>query len=151
MLITQISLILSCHSSLSSIRSGRSSRLHPVSVRSCCKYVLAGHPTLACLCEKVHKRMSLMILFLLLQQCSACPVFLNWIVLEMLFCGVLLLDLLNIARRILVQLVSRFFSTCLLSVYVVYPCSRTDTTTAWKNCVLFYQIGLTSIWSKIYW
>ena len=34
---SQISVTLSCDSSLSSIASGRSSRLHPVSIRSCCR------------------------------------------------------------------------------------------------------------------
>ena len=42
----QISLTLSCHPSLSSIASGRSSRLHPVSAQSCCMLVLAGYPAL---------------------------------------------------------------------------------------------------------
>ena len=38
------SLTLSCHSSLSFIASGRSSGLHPLSSKSCCMYVRAGHP-----------------------------------------------------------------------------------------------------------
>ena len=36
-LLAQISLTLSCYSSLSSIALGRSSRLNPVSVQSCCR------------------------------------------------------------------------------------------------------------------
>ena len=49
-----ISLTLSCHSSLSSVVSGRSSRQHPVSVRSCCRYVLPDRPRPARLFEGVH-------------------------------------------------------------------------------------------------
>ena len=67
----------SCHSSLLSIALGRSSRLHPVSVQSCCRQVLTGCPTLAHLYEGVHRSTSLMSLSLLLQQCSAwCLVYL---------------------------------------------------------------------------
>ena len=82
MQLTWISLTLSRHSSLSSIAPGRSSSRHPVSIQSCCRYVLLGHPTLACPCEGVHKRMSLMISFLLLQQCYTCHVCLTGLVLE---------------------------------------------------------------------
>ena len=45
-------LTLTHHSSLSSI----ASRLHLVSVLSCCREDLASHPTLAHLCEGVHRR-----------------------------------------------------------------------------------------------
>ena len=45
--LTQISLTLSRHFSLSFIASVRSSGLHPVSSYSCCMYVLAGHPAFA--------------------------------------------------------------------------------------------------------
>ena len=50
----QISLTLSRHSSLSSITSGRSSVLHPVSAQSCCMLVLAGRPAFAHPFEQVH-------------------------------------------------------------------------------------------------
>ena len=55
-LVAWISLTLSCHISLSSITSGRLSRLHPVSIQSCCRKVLVGRPTSARLCEGVHRR-----------------------------------------------------------------------------------------------
>ena len=54
------SLTLPPYASLLSITSGRSSRLHPVSVQSCCRKVLAGRPTLARPCEGIHWRTSLM-------------------------------------------------------------------------------------------
>ena len=70
------------HSSLSSIASGKSSRLHPVSVQSCCRYALAGRPTPARPCEGFHRRTSLMSSSLLLQQSSAFLVRLIWMVLK---------------------------------------------------------------------
>ena len=73
---------LSRQSSQSSIALGRSSSLHPVSIQTCCRYVLLGRPTLACPCEGDLWRMSLMISFLLLQQCPAYLVHLTWMVLE---------------------------------------------------------------------
>ena len=66
-----ISLTLSRHPSLSSIVSGRSSGLYPVSARSCCMNVRAGRPAFAHPCEWVHWRISLMSSSLLLQQCPA--------------------------------------------------------------------------------
>ena len=48
-----VSLNLLCHSSLLSITSGRSSRLHPVSAQSCHRWIIAGLPTLAHPCESV--------------------------------------------------------------------------------------------------
>ena len=88
---------------------------------------------------------------LLLQQCSVCLVRLIWIVLEMgvswpyscCFVGCCFLGLFNIARSILVQSPSCFFSIRLVSVHVVYTCSRINT----KKSVLFHWISLTSIWS----
>ena len=47
------------------------SSLHLLFIQSSCRYVL-GRPTLACSREEVHRRMSLMISFLLLQQCPTC-------------------------------------------------------------------------------
>ena len=66
--LARISLTFSRHSSLPSIALGRSSVLHPVSVQSCCREVLAGRLTLARPCEGVHKSKSLMSLPLLLQE-----------------------------------------------------------------------------------
>ena len=77
------SLTLSRHPSLSSIITGRSSRLHPVSAQSCCIEVLANRTASARPCEGVHGSISLMSSSLLLQQCSACLVRLTWIVFVM--------------------------------------------------------------------
>ena len=79
----RISLTLSCHPSVSSIASSRSSRLHLVSVQSCCMLVLAGCLAFARPCERVHRSMSLMSSSLLLRQCPACLVRLTWIVFVM--------------------------------------------------------------------
>ena len=151
--LTRISLTLSRHSSLSSIAPSRSSMLHPVSVQSCCRQVLAGHPTFARPCEELHGSTSLMSLFLLLQQCPGCLVGLIWMDFEMggrwpyscCFVGCCLQDLFNIVSSILVQLASSFFSLHLLSVHVVHLYSNINMNAAWKNCVLFYRICLTSI------
>ena len=72
-------LTLSRHPYLLSI----ASRLHPVLAQSCCMSVLAGCPAFACPCVGVHRSMSLMSSFLLLQQCPACLVLLTWIVFVM--------------------------------------------------------------------
>ena len=77
-LVARISLILSCHSSLSFIALGRSSGQHPVSSHSCWMYVSAGRPAFARPCVGVHKNTSLMSSSLLLQQCPACLVRLTW-------------------------------------------------------------------------
>ena len=106
----RISPTLSCHPSLSSIASGRSSRLHPVSAHYCCIYVLADRPAFARPCEGVHRSMSLMNSSLLLRQCPVCLVRLTWIVFVMggrwlyscCFVGCYIQDLFNIARSILV-------------------------------------------------
>ena len=70
-LLTQISLTISRHPSLSSIAPGRSSRLHPVSAQSYCIWVLASLPAFACACAGVHWSISLMSSSLLLQECPA--------------------------------------------------------------------------------
>ena len=109
-------LILTRHSSRSSIASGRSSGLHPVSAQSSCLYDRAGCPVLARPCEGVHSSTSLMSSSLLLQQCPACLVRLILIIFVMggrwpyscCFVGFYLQDLFNVARRILVLLQSRF-------------------------------------------
>ena len=64
--------------------------------------------------------------------------------------GCFLLDLFETTRSILVELPSSFFSIRLVSVHVVHPYISIDTTAAWKNCVLFYRSGLTSIWPIVY-
>ena len=106
----RISLTLSRHPSISSIASGRSSGLHPVSAPSCCMYVRAGRPAFARPCEGVHRSTSLMSWSLLLQQCPVCLVRLIFIFFVMggkwpygcFFVGCCLQDLFNIARNILV-------------------------------------------------
>ena len=108
--LSRISLTLSCHFSLSSIASGRSSGLHPVSSHSGCMYVLAGRPTFVRPYVGVLWSTSLMSSSLLLQQCPACLVRLTWIVFVMegrwpynwCFVGRCRQDLFNIACNILV-------------------------------------------------
>ena len=75
--------ILSRHFSLSSIASGRSSGLRPVSSHSCCMYVRAGRPAFARPYVGIHRSTSLMSSSLHLQQCPACLVRLTWIVFVM--------------------------------------------------------------------
>ena len=121
--LARTSLTRSRHSSLSSIALGRSSMLHPVSVQSYCRYVLAGCPTLARSCEGVHRSTLLMSSPLLPQQCPACLARLIWMVFEMgggcpysyCFVGCCLLDLFNTTRRILVIAVHAFASRVLMS------------------------------------
>ena len=106
----RISLTLSQHPSLSSIASGRSLKLHPVSAQSYCMLVLAVRPTFARPCEGVLRGMSLMSSSLLLLLCLACLVRLTRIVFVMggkwpyscCFIGCCLHDLFNIARKLLV-------------------------------------------------
>ena len=140
MLLAQISQTFSCHLSLSSITSGRFSRLHPRFIQSCCREVLVGHPTFLCLCEGVHRRTPLTSSFLLLHQCSSCLVHLIWMVLEIgggwpyscCFVGCFQ-DLFNMTRRILAQFPSSFFSVCFVSIQVVHPYSKINMITAWKT------------------
>ena len=85
--------------------------------------------------------MSLMSSSLLLQQRPTCIVRLIWIVLETggwwpdssLFVGCCFADLFRIVHTIFVQFPSSFFSIRLVSVYMVHPYSRIDTTAAWKK------------------
>ena len=108
--LARISLTLSRHFSLSFIASGRSSGLHPVSSHSCCMYVRAGRPAFAWPYSGVHRSTSLMSSSLLLYQCPACLVRLDWIVFVMeggwpyswCFLGCCRQDLFNIARNIFV-------------------------------------------------
>ena len=106
----RISMTLSHHLSLSSIASGRSSGIHPVSAQICCISVQAGRPVFARPFEGVHRSTSLMSMFLLLQQCPACLVRLTlivfvisrWWLYSCCFLGCSLQDLFNIARSMLV-------------------------------------------------
>ena len=108
----RISLTLSRHFFLLFIASGRSSGLHPVSPHSCRIYVRAGRPAFDRPYVGVHKSTSLMSSFLLLQQCLACLVRLNWIVFVMggrwpyswCLVGCCRQDLLNTARKRWLQL-----------------------------------------------
>ena len=68
--LSRVSLILSCHFSLSFIASGRSSGLHPVSSHSCWMYVRTARPAFARPYVGV-RRSTLMSPSLLLQQCPA--------------------------------------------------------------------------------
>ena len=132
---------------LTFIAFGRSPGLHPVSSQRCCIQVRVGRPAFARPCEGVHRRTSLMISSLLLQQCPACQVRLTLMVFVMggkwpyscCFVGCCLQDLFKIARSILVQLLSTFFSICLVSVHVVHPYSSIDTTAAWKKLLFILQ------------
>ena len=78
--LARISQSLSLHVSLSFIAFGRSSGLHPVSSHTCCMYVRAGRPPFDWPYAGVHRRSSLPISSLLLQQCPACLVRLACIV-----------------------------------------------------------------------
>ena len=108
--LARISLILSCHFSLSLIASGRSSGLNAVSSHSFWMYVRAGRPAFARSYVGVHKSTSLISSSLLLQQCPACLVRLTWIVFVMgskwpyslCLVGCCHQDLSSIARSILV-------------------------------------------------
>ena len=69
----------------------------------------------------------------------ACLVRLTWIGLSgrwpfsCCFVGCCLQDLFNIARRILVQYPSSFFSMRLVSIHVVHPYSSIDMTSPWEK------------------
>ena len=78
--LARISLTLSRHFSLSSIASGRSSGLHPVSSHSRRMYLPVSGPAFAWPYAGVHRNTSLMSSSLLLQQCPACLVCLTCIV-----------------------------------------------------------------------
>ena len=67
------------------------------------------------------------------------------------FVGCCFQDLFMIARSILVQLPSRFFSIRFISVHVVHPYSSIDTTAAWKKSMIlsdrldFHMIDILSV------
>ena len=102
---------------MSSIASGRSSGLHPVSSQGCCMYVRAGRPAFVRPYDRVHWGTSLMSLSLLLQQCPTCLVRLTLIVFVMevsgrtvgALWGVASKTCSKFARKILVLLPSSFF------------------------------------------
>ena len=148
-----LTLSLSLHSSLSSIVSGKSSRLNPASVQGCGRWVLVSHPTLARPCEETHWRTSLMSSSLFLQQCPVCLFCLIWMVLEMggkwpyscYFVECYFKDLFNIAYSIFVQVPSSFCSIRLVSVHVVHYIVELTRPMLGKNWILCYRISLTSI------
>ena len=141
---------ISLHPSISLIILGRSSMQHPVSAQSWSMYVFVDWHTLACPCAGFHRRTSLMSSSLLLQQCPACLVRLTrmvWVICgrwpySCFFAGCCFHVLFRITRSILVQLPSSLFSNRLVRVQVVQPCSSTDTTTAWKNCLFNLSVRL---------
>ena len=106
----RISLTLSYHSSLSSIATGRSSRLFLLLAQSSCISVVACRPAFSRPCEGVLCSISLISSSLLLQQCPAYLVCLAWIVFVIggkwpyncCFVGGCLQDLFNTARSIFV-------------------------------------------------
>ena len=112
-----------------------------------CRFELVILPLLGHV-EGVHWSSSLMISSLLLQQCPTCLVHLTWIVFMMggkwpyscCFVGCCLHDLFNIAHNILAELLSSFFSTCLVSVHVVHPYSSIDTTAASKKLCFILSV-----------
>ena len=85
---------------------------------------------------KVRRKASLINLSLLLQLCPEYLVHLTWMVLEMggklsycrCFVGCYFQNLFYLARILLVQLTSSFFSIQLISVHVVHPYCRLATT-----------------------
>ena len=110
---------LSHHPSLAFITLTRSSRLHPI-FRTELMYVLVGRPIMVRRCVGLHKRISLMSSFLLLQQYPACFNYLTCIICEIggksphnsCFIESHFQDLLQLARSILVR-----FSSSLFSIY----------------------------------
>ena len=104
-------------------------------------YVRAGCPAFSRPCKGFHWSTSLTRSSLLLQQFSACLVRLILIVFvtggrwpySCCFVWCYLQVLFNIARNILVELLSSFFSIRFDSVHVVHPYSSIDTSAAWKK------------------
>ena len=78
-----LSLSLSLSVPLLTIAPGRSSRLHPVSAQSWCKWVLPGRLTLPRPFVAILARKSLRNLSLLLWQCPTYLIRLSWMVFEM--------------------------------------------------------------------
>ncbi len=88
---------------------------------------------------------------LLLQQCPTCLVHLAWIVFMMggrwpyhgCIVGCCFQKLFTVARSILVQLLSSFFSSRLVSVHVVHLYSSIDKITAWKKLRFILSVHMT--------
>ena len=108
----RISLILSRHSSLSFIASGRSPGLHPVSSQSRFMSVRVGRPAFARPCEGIHRRTSLMSSSLLFQQYPACLVRLTLIVFVMGVGGRIAAALWGVASRTCSILLAAFLCSC---------------------------------------
>ena len=119
-------------------------------------YVRAGRPAFARPCVGVYKSISLMSSSLLLQQCPACLVRLTWIVFVIrcrwpyswCLVGCCRQDLFKIARSILVQLPSSFFSSRFLRVHVVHPYSSTAATAATE--LIYFPLAVTFIFPDIF-
>ena len=107
-----IIIIMSCYFSLSFIASGRSSGLHPVSSHSYCMYVLADRPAFARPYVGVHRSISLMSSFLLLQQYL---VRLTWIVFVMGAGGCIVSASWGVAARTCSILLAAFLCNCRLA------------------------------------
>ena len=139
-----LSLSLSCHSPLSSIAPGRSSRLHAMFIQNCWRLVLVGRSTLACPCEEVDKKPPLTSSSLFLQQCPVCFVRLIQMVSEMgdklpyccCFVCCCFQDLFYIDRSILAQPPCSFFificMWCIHKRVLIQP-------RLGRNSVLFYR------------
>ena len=90
---------------------------------------------------------------LLLQQCPTYLVRRTWVVLQIggrrlyscCFVECCFQDLFNIARNILVQFPSSFFSICFVSVQVLNHIVKLTELVLGRNCVLFYRIDQTYI------
>ena len=152
---TVVTIIILCHQhgypwpSLAT-SSHRSS--HPAGPQGYIPYphIAAGRPAFARPYDGVQWRTSLMSVSLLLQQCPACLVRLTSIVFVMgsrwpyscCFVGCCLQDLFTIARSILVELPSSFFSRRLVSIYVVHPYSSIDANAAWKKLCFILSVWL---------
>ena len=106
-------------------------------------HIRADCPTIARPCKGVHRSISLMSYSLFFQQSPAFLVCLFWMIFEMdgrwpyscCFVKYCFEDLFNIARSILMLLLSSFFffSIRLVSVHVMHPYGCTNTTAAWKK------------------
>ena len=156
--LSQISLSLSRHLSLSFIASDRSLGLHSVSSLSCCMYARAGHLAFTRPYVGVHRSSSLMSSSLLLQQCPAFLVRLTWIVLWWEAGGRIDGALWGVASRTYSILLATFLCNCRLSssraiLLASKGCIHTAGSTRQlhgRNCVSFYRSGLISIWSIAY-
>ena len=102
--------------------------------------VLVGQPILVRLCERVHRRTSLMNLSLLFKKCPylACLI---WMFLQIggrwpyscCFVGCCFQDFFNRSCSILAQFPSSFSSIRLVSVHVMHSYIRIDTIAAWRK------------------